>query len=134
MTGMRARGYDAHGFDVSMASAGPQVIVAAKFEASLFGSRKFGCVMLREVIEHVEDWKGLLAEAARAVCRGGLLQVQTPLPAPCLDRICYQDSHLFLVPHVALVEVLRALDLRVCHAGMWPHGQVITCRREVNTR
>ena len=102
LTGMQDRGWRVHGFDVI-----PEVLaygcttVAPEFRASLF-PRKYAAVLCREVIEHVGDWRGLLAELHAATLPGGLVQVQTPRPTPEACVIPYQRRHLQLFAPLAL--------------------------------
>lgn len=127
MEGMRDRGYQAWGFDVSDAAVGPGVVVAPEFRASLL-DRRFGCILIREVIEHIEDWRELLRQAVCTLVSGGLLQIQTPRPGWDPNPIPYQDYHLQLFSPVALRLAIRDAGLTIVDRMQWPCGQAFLCR------
>lgn len=59
--------------------SGPHVGLAQGDSAQLpFADGSFGLVVAFEVIEHLENWQGLLAESRRALNDGGHLVVSTP--------------------------------------------------------
>jgi SAM-dependent methyltransferase len=67
---------------IEYARANYQVANLTFEEASVtqlpFGDGAFDLVTAFEVIEHLEDWRGLLAEASRVLATGGQLIVSTP--------------------------------------------------------
>ena len=127
---MKTAGWEVHGFDVmeGVAYPGLSVTVAPSFRADLVPGR-YGAVMLREVIEHVEDWKTLLAEVWWALERGGLLQVQTPRPWHTSVGNPYQREHLQLFSPWALRSVLVAHGFSVLGSQLWDHGQLWMTRK-----
>jgi hypothetical protein len=104
------------------------VIIARDFKASLF-KRQFGSILIREVIEHVEQWCLLLREASAALLPGGLLQVQTPRPTFDDDPIPYQDYHLQLFSTAMLPLELWRCGLTVIDGLFWHCGHAYLCRK-----
>ncbi len=129
MDGMQSRGWDCYGFDINRAAEMPgRVVVAPQFQATLFSDR-FGAVMLREVIEHVGNWRSLLNEAFNSLLPGGLFQIQTPRPCSSGEPIVYQFQHLEIFS-------VRMLQLECLKAGFellgtetWYCGQLHMCRK-----
>lgn len=54
------------------------VFLAASASALPFPAATFDVITAFEVIEHVEDWRDLIADAARALAPGGIFLVSTP--------------------------------------------------------
>lgn len=129
MEGLQARGWAVAGFDVvPEARTGTHVHVAGQLEARLF-PRQYGAVLCREVVEHVPDWRGLLAEVYHLLLPGGLFQVQTPRPWHAPDPIPYQREHLQLFAPIALRHYLGLIGYQVLDHRYWPAGQAYLCRR-----
>ena len=128
MAGMRALGWDSYGFDINPAAAGSQIVCAAEFTADLF-DHPFEAIMIREVIEHVDDWQRLLAAAVRAISPGGLLQVQTPRPSPGQDPIPYQWQHLQLFSVRMLQRAILDAGCELLTTQLWEIGQLHMARK-----
>ena len=82
---LATRGFDVVGVDVSGTAIGrararyPGLAFEVSGEDSLpFDDGAFGVAWLGEVLEHVRDGLGLLAEIGRVIGPGGLLVVSTP--------------------------------------------------------
>ncbi len=127
MVAARRAGWEADGFDVFAAEV-PGVVVADRFAADLM-PRRYGAVMVREVIEHVEDWRGLLAEVREALLPGGLAQVQTPRPLAGPDPHVYQRDHLQVFSVAALRLACVEAGFRVLAWETWATGQMAMLRR-----
>lgn len=136
-------GWDVYGFDV-IASVPPfvhgltagrvpqsRIKIAPEFSAQVVCGRRFGAVVLREVVEHVDDPERLISSAAACVLPGGLLQVQTPdaHDDPTDRRFAYQDAHLVLLAPAVLDRWFRELGFTVEDHRTWPCGQLILGRR-----
>lgn len=133
LRGMAQRGWSVHGFDVCPAAKtwsppGDHVTVAPALSASLFPQR-YDAVMAREVLEHVPDWRGFLAECHALTARDGLFQLQTPRPGECPAPEPYQRWHLQLFTPFVLCSWLERLGFTVIETRLWPLGQVHLCRR-----
>jgi len=129
MDGMQSRGWDCYGFDINKsAERAGKVVTAPAFNAMLFPER-FGAVMIREVIEHVENWQSLLKEAFNALLPGGLLQVQTPRPSASGEPIVYQFQHLQIFSvRMLQLECLKA-GFELLASEIWHIGQLHMARK-----
>ncbi len=131
LTGMAARGWSVHGFDVTKPPYyGPHVTVAPNFHAGLF-PQQYSAVLCREVIEHVEGWRQLVTDAFAVTARGGLFQLQTPRPWHEPDPIPYQLAHLQVFAPMVLRYWLEHVGFTVADYRLWDKGQAWMCRREV---
>jgi SAM-dependent methyltransferase len=121
--GMRKRGWDSYGFDViPEARTDPAVTIAPHFAADHL-PRKYGALMAREVIEHVEGWRQFLVECRGALLLKGLCQIQTPRPWHEPHAIPYQPQHLQLFSPYALLHEFRVLGFSVLDWRVWDYGQ-----------
>ena len=128
---MQAMGYSVHGFDVARPDYyGPRVTVGAVFSRWLFPLR-YGFVMCREVIEHVDHPDRMLHELHGVACPGGLVQVQTPKPHDRHHDHVYQTQHLVIISPSQLRRMLAGAMLDVIDAREWTDvqpGQAYLCR------
>lgn len=122
---MEARGWAVRGFDVNPAAGmSPRVVIGDQLKASLFDGQQFGAIMLREVIEHIPDWRDALREAGKLLLPGGLLQVQTPRPVETNHELPYCHDHLHLFdPYVLKTEIER-LGCEIVQKLIWDLGQL----------
>lgn len=123
MVAMRRSGWEVAGFDVNPHAAGPGVTIGEEFRAGMF-PQQFGAVNSREVIEHLEDWRGHLRELAAACLPGGLVQVQTPRPIERPDPNPYQRAHLVLLTPDILDAAMRQVGLTPIDRHTWGTGQL----------
>lgn len=128
MEGMAERGWDCWGFDVFEAARRERVTIAPEFRADLF-DRQFAAVLAREVVEHVEDWRGFLRELFAATGPGGVCQVQTPRPYRGPNRHSYQRVHLQLFTPAILERALEDAGFVILRAQLKPATQRWLCRR-----
>jgi SAM-dependent methyltransferase len=122
MEGMRRRGWQVFGFDVNEHAARPNVIVAPVFRAEII-PMKFGAVMLRGVIENVEEWESLLDETVKCMRNGGVLQVQTPLPVGHYHEFVQCANHLQIFSDTSLQDELEKRNLVILEKLAWGIGQ-----------
>jgi len=66
-------------------------------------------VLLQDVLEHVRDWRAVLAQAARALTPGGALYVKGPSYAVRFFEPHYRVPWLPMLPHSLAAPYLRAL-------------------------
>lgn len=127
---MAVLGWSVHGFDVAPPDyGGPHVTVAPVFHRWLF-PRRYHAVMCREVLEHVECPRLLLAELWGVALPGGLVQVQTPKACARYFAHVYQSPHLFVVSTPAMRRMLDAALLDVIESREWDSGQAYLCRAQ----
>lgn len=131
LRGMSALGWSVHGFDVFPPSyMGPHVTVAPVFTRWLF-PRRYAAILCREVIEHVPAPDFLLHEIHGATLPGGLVQIQTPMPASGYHGIPYQRAHLFIASYKRMRFMLNAAMLDIIDFREWTEeapGQAYLCR------
>lgn len=118
-------GMEWHGFDVY-----PQdgIVSAPRFRADLFPVR-FDAVMLREVIEHIPDWKELLAELNAATAPGAVLQIQTPRPTVHYDICVHERWHMQVFSSHALRAQLLSQGWIEYDRQEWSVGQLAMFRK-----
>ena len=120
---MQRMGWRVHGFDVNpVCDYGPHTTIAPCFAANLF-PQKYGAVLCREVIEHVEGWRQLLIEIHNVMLPGGLLQLQTPLPDRKNGPMVYQLAHLQIFTPHALKLYCRDAGFEVLDWMLWYGGE-----------
>lgn len=128
MTGMRALGWIAYGFDVfASPDRSPKVTVAPHFVRWLFPER-FAAVLCREVWEHVPAPDLFLHELHGVTCPGGLVQLQTPKPIDRYHPHLYQRTHLHLASPRQIRSMLGGAMLEIVDAREWETGQAYLCR------
>lgn len=129
LTGMQRRGWSVHGFEVyTPPYAGPHVTIADKFDAKLF-PQQYDAVLCREVLEHIEDWRGMLKQLFAVTKPGGTCQVQTPRPWHSFDPIPYQKYHLQLFNPAVLKREMEIVGFEIAGRLLWTFGQAWLCRR-----
>ena len=93
-----------------------------------FADASFDAVIASEVLEHIADWRGALAEVARVLKPGGRLCVS--VPRPWCERICWWLSrdyhqtpggHLRIFPIQALRRAIEAHGLG-CYRSHGAHA------------
>ncbi|SOD60166.1 Methyltransferase domain-containing protein [Streptomyces zhaozhouensis] len=87
-----------------------------------FPDDSFDAVIVSEVMEHVPDDKGLLAEAVRVLRPGGRIAVTVPRYGP--ERVCWALSDAYHEVEGGHIRIYRADQLlaRVREAGLRPYG------------
>lgn len=124
MEGMRDRGYESHGFDVMPEALefDESIVIAPSFRPELFDGVKFGAILMREVIEHLDDWRQQLLFCREVMAPGGLLQVQTPRPTQAVNELTYQRLHLQIFSPAALKLAFLTLGFEIVDDFRWPAG------------
>ena len=128
LVGMNRKGWESWGFDVNPAAGGERVVIAERLDAGLF-NRRFGAVMVREVIEHIEDWRDTLKQSAALLLPSGLLQVQTPRPTVEKDGLAYCRDHLQLFAPFALKTAIQCAGFQILDRYLWENGQKWMARK-----
>lgn len=119
---MARLGWAVHGFDVVEPDyMGPHVTVAPHFCRWHFPNR-YGAVLAREVIEHVDSPLVFLHECHGVLCPSGLLQVQTPKPCNFYHAAVYQRAHLVIISPVALKAILSDAMFDILDGREWGDG------------
>lgn len=134
MVGMERRGWQSWGFDVIPGSGrdvpADRVVVEPFFQRWIWGEGRFGAVMCRETIEHVEAWRSLLKECYGVTAKKGVFQIQTVRPTPQIDStVVYQRPHLFLFSPAFLELQLVQVGFHIVDRRLWSHGQAFLCRK-----
>jgi len=132
LKGMSDKGYRSWGFEVNKACyLGNHTKIADEFYADLFPIT-FGGIMCREVIEHVPNWRRLLAQIHKALSPKGIFQCQTPKPSKYFHLHLYHKFHLRIFsPYVFQRELERA-GFEILEYRQWTEiqpGQAAICRR-----
>ena len=134
---LHSEGWDVHGWDVNPTIPGyvesqsgipaERITIGKEFQ---FDGRRYGAVISREVIEHVDDHRAHFAELAKSVLPGGILHLQTPRPHDDPDdRIIYQCGHLQVLSPAAIEELFLAHGLSTEHKLLWDRGQAWLARK-----
>jgi hypothetical protein len=129
-------GWRVHGWDVMEAARRDGcTTIHPHFAASLF-PQVYHAVLAKDVLEHVEGWRGFLSELTAVTARNGILQIQTPRPMDWNSPTCYQPAHLFVIYPAALERAVRDLGFTVLDRRQWdgtdtgPAGQALLLRLE----
>lgn len=87
-----------------------------------FPDDSFDALIVSEVMEHVPDDKGLLAEAVRVLRPGGRIAVSVPRYGP--ERVCWALSDAYHEVEGGHIRIYRAEELldRLREAGLRPYG------------
>lgn len=124
-------GWRVHGFDVIEEARQPGCsTIYPYFAASLF-PQLYHAVLCKDVLEHVEGWRGFVSELTAVVHRNGILQLQTPRPMDEQSPTCYQPAHLFIISPNELERAMRDLGFTILDKRQWdgtdtgPAGQAL---------
>jgi SAM-dependent methyltransferase len=87
-----------------------------------FPNGSFDAVIAAEVLEHIPDDKGALAEAVRVLRPGGRIAVTVPRYGP--ERVCWALSDAYHEVEGGHVRIYRGAELlaRMGDAGLTPYG------------
>jgi SAM-dependent methyltransferase len=87
-----------------------------------FPDGTFDALIVSEVMEHIPDDKGLLAEAVRVLRPGGRIAVTVPRYGP--ERVCWALSDAYHQVEGGHIRIYRADELlgRLREAGLRPYG------------
>ena len=87
-----------------------------------FPDDSFDALIVSEVMEHIPDDKGLLAEAVRVLRPGGRIAVTVPRYGP--ERVCWALSDAYHQVEGGHIRIYRADQLlaRLREAGLRPYG------------
>lgn len=121
---------EALGFRVSSVDSSPAAIavlrdrvagqvVGADVTALPFGEAQFDAAVLGEVLEHVEDDRAALREAARVVRSGGLVAISVPANPKLYGRSDEWAGHLRRYTRRDLLEACAGGGLRVERCLGW---------------
>lgn len=91
---------------------------------------RYDLINCREVIEHIPNPHEVIGQMASLLQKGGLLQIQTPLPSGEDSRIPYQIQHLCLLSHPMLRAAGMAHGLKVFETMQWPLGQLVMFQKQ----
>jgi SAM-dependent methyltransferase len=94
------------------------VFLAARAEQAPFPDSCFDLVVAFEVIEHLEDWRALLAEARRLLTPGGQFIVSTP------NRLYYADSRAKAGPNPFHVHEFDYTEFRAALEEYFPYTAI----------
>ncbi|ARQ71030.1 class I SAM-dependent methyltransferase [Streptomyces marincola] len=116
------------GWLAAMREAGeaPAAATAAAVEGDAlalpFPDHTFDALIVSEIMEHVPDDKGLLAEAVRVLRPGGRIAVTVPRYGP--ERVCWALSDAYHEVEGGHIRIYRAHQLlaRLREAGLRPYG------------
>jgi hypothetical protein len=124
-------GWRVHGFDVMPAAAQPGcTTIHPYFAASLF-PQLYHAILCKDVLEHVEGWRGFMSELTAVTHRNGIVQLQTPRPMDEPSTTCYQPAHLFIIAPAELERAVRDLGFTILDRRQWdgtetgPAGQAL---------
>ncbi|MCS7042905.1 MAG: methyltransferase domain-containing protein [Bryobacteraceae bacterium] len=92
--------------------------VVARAEQTPFRDASFDLVVAFEVIEHLEDWRALLAEARRLLAPGGQFIVSTP------NRLYYAESRAQSGPNPFHVHEFDYAEFRAALAEFFPSAAI----------
>lgn len=127
----RKAGYEAHGVDVeewgvryAREELGLANVVAGLLEDQHYPDGHFDVITAYEVIEHVPDLNGFVAELARLLAPGGVIEIRTPdvghwrTPKPLETwEAILPSEHLYYFSHATLAKLLEKHGLTVCKRG-----------------
>lgn len=97
---------------------GNLAFVAGRVEEMPFRDGSFDLIVAFEVIEHLEDWRGLLAEARRLLAAGGQLIVSTP------NRLYYAQTREKSGPNPYHVREFDFAEFRAALEEFFPHTAI----------
>ncbi|MFI1888309.1 class I SAM-dependent methyltransferase [Streptomyces jumonjinensis] len=87
-----------------------------------FPDESFDVVIISEVMEHIHDDKGVLAEMVRVLKPGGRIAVTVPRYGP--EKICWTLSDAYHEVEGGHIRIYKADELlaRIAEAGLTPYG------------
>src|SRR5258708_44243 len=88
-----------------------------------FSARSFDLIAAFEVIEHLADWRDLLAESRRVLCPGGLFLVSTP------NKSYYAESRIKDGPNPFHVHEFGCEEFRQALAQFFPNVTMLVQNR-----
>jgi ubiquinone/menaquinone biosynthesis C-methylase UbiE len=94
----------------SVADAGPWTVLRADIRNLPFPDASFDRVIASEVLEHLHDDRGALAEITRVLRPGGLLAVSVPRTVP--EAVCWALSREYRTTPGGHVRIYRRRQLR----------------------
>jgi SAM-dependent methyltransferase len=89
--------------------AGPWVVARASAYDLPFADGAFDCVIISEVLEHLHDDRGAVAEISRVLKPGGLLAVSVPRTWP--EAVCWALSRAYRNAPGGHVRIYRRREL-----------------------
>ncbi|WP_369268098.1 class I SAM-dependent methyltransferase [Streptomyces harbinensis] len=106
---------------VALDRDGDEVRTVAAF-ALPFPDETFDAVIISEVMEHIPDDKGVLAELVRVLKPGGRIAVTVPRYGP--ERVCWALSDAYHQVEGGHIRIYRPRQLlaRIREAGLRPYG------------
>ncbi|HEY4364314.1 MAG TPA: methyltransferase domain-containing protein [Bryobacteraceae bacterium] len=93
--------------------------VRASATSMPFAEKSFDLVTAFEVIEHLEDWRGLLREARRVLAPGGVFLVSTP------NRVYYAEARAKTGPNPFHVHEFDYEEFRESLEEFFPHVRIL---------
>lgn len=104
------------------AAGGSAVALEGDAHALPFADDSFDVVIVSEVLEHIHDDKGVLAELVRVLRPGGRLAATVPRYGP--ERVCWALSDAYHEVEGGHIRIYRAEQLlaRLREAGLRPYG------------
>ncbi len=97
---------------------GNLAFLAGRAEQMPFRDGSFDLIVAFEVIEHLEDWRALLAEARRLLAAGGQFIVSTP------NRLYYAETREKAGPNPYHVREFDFAEFRAALEEFFPHTEV----------
>lgn len=86
-------------------------IVKDFFHSEQFDKDAYDLVVIRHVVEHVEDPIGFVADAAQVVKKGGLLYVEVPNSYYSVQQTYFPEFHVDHISYFTTASLLRLLDM-----------------------
>ncbi len=94
----------------AVAGAGPWLVLRGSGYELPFRDESFDCVILSEVLEHLEEDRRAIAEVSRVLRPGGSLAVSVPRAAP--EALCWALSSQYRHSPGGHVRIYRRSELR----------------------
>lgn len=126
--GWRPHGLEASAYAVQRARSRGLAVRQVAIEGVELPRSAFDCITMWDVIEHLRDPIGVIAESASALRPGGLLALSTGDISSLCARLSGPRWHLFNLPEHLFFHTPRSLRLLLMRAGL----RVVSVRREVS--
>jgi SAM-dependent methyltransferase len=81
------------------------------FHADQFDHEAYDLVIMRHVVEHVDDPAGFVAEATRLVKPDGLLYLEVPDSYASIEQAYFPEFHADHISYFTIASLLRVLDM-----------------------